>query len=147
MAPRDLFRCTLPLTNVDAILRGDFASNTPGRNVSEELLIDIYSCTGVIGVYKYNILIAYTRMTQRWALGQCSAYYMSISEAKNKAMLTRRSRSPSSRYAPRSIGFCWASAASSCFPGVEMTNMAFAESRSHREALYTHAHRNNEGFF
>jgi hypothetical protein len=48
-----------PTNTVETSLPGDFARNTPPRNVSEELLIEIYCCTGVLDEAKYNVLIAY----------------------------------------------------------------------------------------
>jgi hypothetical protein len=48
--------------SVAANLPGDFASNAALQDVSEELLIEIYSCTAVKDVYKHNILVAYIGM-------------------------------------------------------------------------------------
>jgi hypothetical protein len=41
-----------------ASLPGDFGDNATRRDVSIEVLIEMYSCTGVIDAYKYNVLIA-----------------------------------------------------------------------------------------
>ena len=43
---------------VVANLPGDFAGNTAPRNVSEELLIEIYSCTEVKDIHKHDVLVA-----------------------------------------------------------------------------------------
>jgi hypothetical protein len=48
---------------VVANLPGDFASNAALRDVSEALLIEIYSCTGVEDRNKHHILVAYMGMT------------------------------------------------------------------------------------
>jgi hypothetical protein len=50
----------LSLTNsVEASLPGDFVSSTARPDVSAELLIEIWSCTGVKDKYKHNVLVAY----------------------------------------------------------------------------------------
>jgi hypothetical protein len=58
---RSVLLCSLT-NSVAANLPGDFASNAALQDVSEELLIEIYSCTGVKDVYKHNILVAYIGM-------------------------------------------------------------------------------------